>query len=108
MSIRSLIDCEGELTHSAATKCPIVMSTRIRLARNLAQFPFPGWAKKTQKEEVLGKCLEVTVRIPELPKNRELDEREQRAVGAVARSTLDVIEAGPLPKTGTGGPRDDR
>jgi hypothetical protein len=51
---------------------------------------------------------EVTVRIPGLPKNRELDEREQRAVGAVARSTLDVIEAGPLPKTGTGGPRDDR
>ncbi|MCZ6673551.1 MAG: ATP--guanido phosphotransferase, partial [Verrucomicrobia bacterium] len=52
------------------------MSTRIRLARNLAQFPFPGWAKKTQKEEVLGKCLEVIARIPKIksPTGLRIDE----------------------------------
>jgi protein arginine kinase len=66
MSIRSLLKKRGELTHGSSTKCPIVMSTRIRLARNLAQFPFPGWAKKTQKEEILGRCLEVAARIPKI------------------------------------------
>jgi protein arginine kinase len=66
MSIRSLLNNRGELTHGSAAKCPIIMSTRIRLARNLAQFPFPGWAKKTQKEEVLGKCLEAAARISKI------------------------------------------
>jgi hypothetical protein len=37
-----------------------------------------------------------------------LSEEEQRAVGAAARTTLDVVEAEQLPKTGTGGPMDDR
>ncbi len=76
MSIRSLLSGRGELTHGLSTKCPIVMSTRIRLARNLAQFPFPGWAKKTQKEEVLGKCLEVAARIPKIknPTGLRIDE----------------------------------
>lgn len=76
MSIRTLLNTRGELTQSSAAKCPIVMSTRIRLARNLAQFPFPGWAKKTQKEEVLGKCLEVIARIPKIksPTGLRIDE----------------------------------
>ena len=76
MSIRALLKDRGELTHGAAAKCPIVMSTRIRLARNLSQFPFPGWAKKTQKEEVLGRCLEVAARIPKIksPTGLRIDE----------------------------------
>ncbi|MDA0346435.1 MAG: protein arginine kinase [Verrucomicrobia bacterium] len=76
MSIRSLIKNRGELTHGSATKCPIIMSTRIRLARNLAQYPFPGWAKKSQKEEILGKCLEAAVRIPKIknPTGLRIDE----------------------------------
>ena len=76
MSIRSLLKTRGELTHGSAAKCPIVMSTRIRLARNLSQFPFPGWAKKTQKEEVLGRCLEAAARIPKIknPTGLRIDE----------------------------------
>jgi protein arginine kinase len=76
MSIRSLLKGRGEFTHNSTAKCPIVMSTRIRLARNLAHFPFPGWAKKTQKEEVLGRCLEVIARIPKIknPTGLRIDE----------------------------------
>ena len=76
MSIRAILKSKGELTHRAAAKCPIVMSTRIRLARNLAQYPFPGWAKKAQKEEVLGQCLEVAVRVPKIksPTGLRIDE----------------------------------
>ncbi len=33
----------------------VVLTSRIRLARNLAGVPFPGWAKKAQREEVLEK-----------------------------------------------------
>lgn len=31
----------------------VVLTSRIRLARNLAGVPFPGWAKKSQRQEVL-------------------------------------------------------
>jgi protein arginine kinase len=36
---------------------PITLSTRIRLARNLREFPFPGRAQAQQKKAVLSKCL---------------------------------------------------
>ncbi|MBB5352324.1 protein arginine kinase [Haloferula luteola] len=32
----------------------IVLTSRIRLARNLAHHPFPGWARKEQRQEVMG------------------------------------------------------
>jgi protein arginine kinase len=32
---------------------PIVISSRVRLARNLAKLPFPGWAKKTERVRIM-------------------------------------------------------
>lgn len=61
-----------------------------------------------EREGILFASREVTVRIPDLPAGRALDEAEQRAVGAAARSTLDVVEAEQRLKTGTGGSGDDR
>ena len=61
-----------------------------------------------EREGIKFAAREVTVRIPDLPKDRELDEVEQKAVGAAARNALDVVEAEQLPRTGTGGPLDDR
>ena len=37
---------------------PVTLSTRIRLARNLKEFPFPGRAETSQKRAVLSKCME--------------------------------------------------
>ena len=37
---------------------PVTLSTRIRLARNLKQFPFPGRAEVSQKRAVLNQCIE--------------------------------------------------
>ncbi len=51
---------------------------------------------------------EVTVRIPDLDKDRPLDEDERKAIGAAARNALDVVEAEQLPRTGTGSSHDDR
>ena len=76
MSIKALVESMGEATHGEGSRRPIVMSTRIRLARNLAQYPFPGWAKKAQLEEVLEQCLDVVMRVPKIknPKGGRLEE----------------------------------
>jgi protein arginine kinase len=38
---------------SGGTRHPIVISSRVRLARNLAKLPFPGWAKKSERVRIL-------------------------------------------------------
>lgn len=58
MSIRSLFNSRAELTHSTNAKCPVVLSTRIRLARNLHGYPFPGWAKPSVRREIAALCSE--------------------------------------------------
>ena len=37
---------------------PVVISSRIRLARNLKEYPFPSWAQMSQRSEVLSTCHE--------------------------------------------------
>jgi len=56
MDISALIDAPSELTDTASNKTAIVLMTRVRLARNLAGFSFPGWAKSAQREEILDTC----------------------------------------------------
>ena len=52
MSISPLIKAKAELTHGSRVNCPVVLSTRVRLARNLNDIPFPGWAKESHRREV--------------------------------------------------------
>ncbi|MSU65257.1 MAG: protein arginine kinase [Opitutus sp.] len=56
MTISSLIDSPSELTDSTGSKSAIVLMTRVRLARNITGFSFPGWAKPAQREEILATC----------------------------------------------------
>ena len=56
MTIASLIASPSELTDAASNKTAIVLMTRIRLARNLASQPFPGWAKPAQRAHVAEIC----------------------------------------------------
>jgi protein arginine kinase len=56
MTIDSLIATPSELTDNASSKSAVVLMTRIRLARNLAGRPFPGWARPAQRDEVLQEC----------------------------------------------------
>jgi len=37
--------------------CPVVISTRIRLARNLAGHSFPGWADEDERGRILDECV---------------------------------------------------
>ena len=70
MTIASLIDTPSELTDAASSKTAVVLMTRIRLARNLANNPFPGWAKPAQRGEILELCREALAAT--LPMKRSL------------------------------------
>ncbi|MGD1030548.1 MAG: protein arginine kinase [Opitutaceae bacterium] len=56
MTISSLLSSASELTDSAGSKTAIVLMTRVRLARNLAGQPFPGWAKPAKRTEIMEQC----------------------------------------------------
>ena len=56
MTIASLIDTPSELTGAGGSKTAIVLTTRIRLARNLAGRSFPGWAKPAARAEIFAGC----------------------------------------------------
>jgi protein arginine kinase len=63
MTISTLIKTGGE---NLQDSIPIVLSTRIRLARNLCDYPFPGWAKVAQKCEILTHARETLSQVPTL------------------------------------------
>jgi len=44
----------------------IVMSSRVRLARNLREFSFPGWAKKPERVKILETVLPAVSALPEM------------------------------------------
>ncbi len=53
MRLDDLLKGTGEWLKGTGPNREIVMSSRIRLARNLAKYPFPHWANKKQSEGVL-------------------------------------------------------
>ena len=57
MSVEDILAAESELTHLLGGQQAVVLSTRIRLARNLEGLPFPGWAKPPQRKETSDRCV---------------------------------------------------
>lgn len=53
MKLDDLLKETGEWLKGTGPNSEVVMSSRIRLARNLAKYPFPHWANKRQLEDVL-------------------------------------------------------
>ncbi len=83
MTISTLIDTPSELTDSASSKSAIVLMTRVRLARNLADQPFPGWAKPAQRQQVLDACRTAVASLPVMKRGLaigvdDLDDLEKR------------------------------
>jgi protein arginine kinase len=56
MTINQLIECEAEAPVSTLESRPILLTTRIRLARNLEGHAFPGWASEADRESVRERC----------------------------------------------------
>ncbi|MBU4342893.1 MAG: protein arginine kinase [Candidatus Omnitrophica bacterium] len=53
MNIGDLLNNQGEWLKTTGPNSDIVMSSRIRLARNLSNYPFSHWASKKEQQEVL-------------------------------------------------------
>lgn len=53
MNLDDLVKEPGEWLKGKGANSRIVISSRVRLARNLEGIPFPGWASKKSQEEVL-------------------------------------------------------
>ena len=66
MTISRLINGRSEIIHGGNGPVPVVLSTRIRLARNVKNHPFPGWAKVAQKCEILSHSNDVLREVPTL------------------------------------------
>ena len=66
----------AELTQSTRKAAPVVLSTRIRLARNLVSTPFPERANRVQRREVLTRCADQIRSLPQMDKGALFDVAE--------------------------------
>ncbi len=66
MGIDDLLNHVGGWLKGCGPNSDIVISSRIRLARNIARTPFPHWAKKENGEKVLGMASAAFVQVPAL------------------------------------------
>ncbi|EDY19263.1 ATP:guanido phosphotransferase [Chthoniobacter flavus Ellin428] len=53
MAIHNILNNTGEWLRGEGPHHQIVVSSRVRLARNLKSFAFPGWAKKHERLQIL-------------------------------------------------------
>ncbi len=66
--IAALIDSDAAAGESVFGVGPIVLMTRVRLARNLSRFPFTGWAKEAQRSDILAECTAAVRALPQMKK----------------------------------------
>jgi len=66
MKFSRIIASSGEWLSGDGPNRNIVVSSRVRLARNLRDKAFPGWAKKAERLEVMGRVKEAVERLPEM------------------------------------------
>jgi len=64
VDLESLTHTSGEWMRGTGPESDIVMSSRIRLARNLAQFPFPSRSSDSTRSEIEGLLHKVIDRLP--------------------------------------------
>ena len=64
--IHQFLCSPAESTHRHGPHDRIVMSSRVRLARNLRDHAFPGWAKKPERVKVLETVLPAVSAMPEM------------------------------------------
>ncbi len=66
MKISSLFSSSGEWARDGGPHHQIVISSRVRLARNLRGHPFPGWAKKNDRLQILELIKPQVEALPEM------------------------------------------
>ncbi|MEM0895913.1 MAG: protein arginine kinase [Verrucomicrobiota bacterium] len=57
MNFETLLDNPADWMQSRGPYSEIVLTSRVRLARNVGQTSFPGWASKSERKRILGDIL---------------------------------------------------
>jgi len=66
MKFSRIIANSGEWLSGDGPNRQIVVSSRVRLARNLRDKPFPGWAKKSERLDVMNLVKQAVEHLPEM------------------------------------------
>jgi protein arginine kinase len=66
ITMEDLLKNPSEWLRAEGPHCKIVLSSRVRLARNLRNAPFPGWAKKADRMKSLELMLPAVQALPEM------------------------------------------
>lgn len=69
MKIEEFLKKPSEWVKAEGPNSKIVLSSRVRLARNLRGFAFPGWAKKADRQKSLEVIQPVVEALPEMKEN---------------------------------------
>jgi protein arginine kinase len=64
MNFDDIVAHPGQWLQGEGPHGKIVVSSRIRFARNLRERPFPGWAKKAERLQILGEIRDHVAAIP--------------------------------------------
>jgi len=62
MQLNDLLSQTSEWLKATGAESEIVMSSRVRFARNLKSLAFSHWADEKQKEEILGKTKQTLLK----------------------------------------------
>jgi protein arginine kinase len=73
MEIGPILESRSDVIETTGQRGAVVLMTRVRFARNLADHPFPGWAKEAQRREILSKCLPAVAKLPQMKKGFSLE-----------------------------------
>ena len=85
MKFQSIIASTGEWLRGEGPHHQIVVSSRVRLARNLRNRAFPGWAKKAERLAILEL---IKPRVEELPEMQESFSEVLQDLSAVEKQVL--------------------
>ncbi len=85
MQFSTLLKKPAEWMRTAGPHNDIVMTSRVRLARNLIDHPFPGWAEKDDRRQLLA---EVRPPIEALSEMRDAFSEEMTDLSAIEKQVL--------------------
>lgn len=85
MRFSTLLKKPAEWMRTPGPENDIVMTSRVRLARNLVGFPFPGWAKKDDRTRVMEK---VRPALEELAEMKDSFSEEMTQLTAIEKQVL--------------------
>src|ERR1700758_2479708 len=96
MKFSNMLATAGEWLRGEGPHHQIVISSRVRLARNLRNRPFPGWAKKAERNSILELIRSHVESLPEMQESFSKSLQDLSALDSCisgSDSTCDLISS---------------